>query len=178
MLAGVRTRGAILTGLLGIAWTTPGQSEGRPIDPAHLAGVYKKRFKNGDVSGEQYISEDILEIVPINRDRAYVRTDLEFFNGHSCALHGVARATESDLVYTQPLSKQIGDRRCVLHIRLERGSLVLNDDGSCRDYCGARGMFRGSSFPVSSRRPIRYMARLKASREYAEALAEQPSTAR
>ena len=47
-----------------------------------LAGVYKKTFQNGNISGGKYQSEDILEIVKISPATAYVRTHLEFFNGH------------------------------------------------------------------------------------------------
>ena len=37
---------------------------------------------------------------------------------------------------------------------------------------GARGTFDGQGFPRSARREIRYLERLKASREYREALGE------
>ena len=53
-----------------------------PSLPEALAGVYKTHFKNGLVSGETYVSEDILEIAPTGPGAAYVRTHLEFYNGH------------------------------------------------------------------------------------------------
>ena len=147
--------------------------------PDALAGVYKVRFENGLVTGETYRSEDILEIVPTGPAAAYVRTSLEFYNGHECSLSGIAHVEGADLVYREPVAKQIGDQRCVLHVTRKGGKVLLTDqDGSCKAYCGARGSFSGDDFPASSRRTIRYMARLKASREFKEALAEDAARGR
>jgi hypothetical protein len=141
--------------------------------PEALAGVYKSRFNNGLVTGEKYVSEDILEIVPTAPAAAYVRLHLEFYNGHECALSGIAHAEGPDLVYREPPASKAGDRACVLHVSRNAGKVVLSDEeGSCQGYCGARGSLSNDSFPLSSRRPIRYMARLKASSEFKEALAE------
>ena len=147
--------------------------------PESFAGVYKDRFENGLVSGETYQSEDILEIVPTGPDAAYVRTSLEFYNGHQCSLSGIAHTEGADLVYREPAAKQIGDTRCVLHVARKGADVVLSDeDGSCKVYCGARGSLSGDSFRASSRRPIRYMVRLKASRQFREAVAEDAARGR
>jgi hypothetical protein len=62
---------------------------------------------------------------------------------------------------------------CEMNLVVKGGKLVFNDIGRCRDhFCGARGAFDGTAFPLTARRPIRYMARLKASREYRDALAK------
>ena len=55
------------------------------------------------------------------------------------------------------------------------GKLVFSDPGSnCKaQYCGERGRFEGTAFPMTSRRDIRYMTRLLASREYHEAITER-----
>jgi hypothetical protein len=45
-------------------------------------------------------------------------------------------------------------------------------DQTCKASCGARGSFDGEAFLRSARREIRYLERLKASREYREALGE------
>ncbi len=147
--------------------------------PEALAGVYKVRFQNGLVTGETYRSEDVLEIVPTGPAAAYVRTSLEFYNGHQCSLSGIAHVEGADLVYREPKARQVGDQRCVLHVTRKGGKVLLSDqDGSCKAYCGARGSLSGDDFPASSRRPIRYMARLKASREFKEALAEDVARGR
>jgi hypothetical protein len=70
------------------------------IDIDKIAGVYKKQFRNGNISGDKYDSEDILEIVKTSPSTAYVKTHLEFFNGHVCNIYGVADVKGSALVYS------------------------------------------------------------------------------
>ncbi len=137
-----------------------------------LAGVYKDRFQNGLVDGTHYMSENILEIVKVSPAEAYVRVHLEFYNGHLCAISGVARQ-EGDVLVYRP--RQDTGAQCALGLRASNGKLAFSDpDGNCRAlYCGARGSFQGIGFPLKSRRPIGYMQRLLKSREYADAMAER-----
>ena len=147
--------------------------------PAALAGVYKYGFKNGLVSGETYRSEDILEIVPTGPRAAYVRTHLEFYNGHLCALSGIAHVEGADLVYREPPEQKILDRSCVLHVTLKGAKVAMSDEGgSCQAYCGARGSLSNTTFAYSSRRTIRYLTRLKASGQFKDALEEDAKARR
>jgi hypothetical protein len=168
-----RRRSALLLALcvVGAAASAGATADGR-LDIRSLEGVYKFHFKNGTVQGDSYVSEDVPEIVGVARDAAYVRTHLDFYNGHICAISGVARVEGPDLVYRTPAHDAEGKpAECALHISRGKGVISLADDFSCRDYCGARGMFGGTKFPAASRRPIRYMARLKASPQFKEAMA-------
>lgn len=145
------------------------------LDPKALAGVYKRQFENGDVSGRKYASEDILEIVPTGPDAAYFREHLEFFNGHICAINGIAHRAGDELIYRsrEPPPAYAGAPACVMHIRREGQTVFAGDmDGGCAAYCGARGSLKNSAFPLKARRPIRYAARLRASRQFRAALAE------
>jgi hypothetical protein len=137
-----------------------------------ISGVYKSRFQNGLVDGTKYKSEDILEIVKVSPREAYVRVHLEFYNGHLCSISGIARAEGDALVYRP---HQDYGEQCALSLREEKGSLVFTDPSdNCKlQYCGARGSFRGESFPLKNRRDIRYMRVLLNSREYAQAIAER-----
>ena len=141
-----------------------------------IAGVYKHQFQNGLVDGSKYTSEDILEIVKVSPGEAYIRAHLEFYNGHLCAVAGVARSESDALVYRP---RDNGQGKCALALRRKGDRLVFEDPGdACKlDFCGARGVFNGQEFPLSGRRPIRYMSRLLASREYAAAMAERGLTA-
>lgn len=133
-----------------------------------LAGRYNYHFKNGTVFGETYHSDDVLEIVRLDRRRAYFRAKLNFFNGHSCAIRGVAHLEGNALVHR-------GTDSCVMRLRQVGDGLDLDDaGGSCQQTCGVRGTYMGNGpeFRLSSRRPIRYLPRLRASREYREAIAE------
>lgn len=52
--------------------------------------------------------------------------------------------------------------------------LALDDDGgNCRGYsCGARGGYHGEGFPIKSRRTVKYLKLVMASREFSEAVDE------
>ncbi|HTK85346.1 MAG TPA: hypothetical protein VL625_09705 [Patescibacteria group bacterium] len=140
-------------------------------------GVYKKRFLNGDVSGDQYISENVLEIVKYDERDAYIRSRLEFYNGHTCAIWGIAKLEGRELLYSEwhdrdPWTKDKGPAVCTLRIGIFGDRLIFSDDnGTCYHFhCGMRGWFGESYFERSGRRRIRYMERLLASSEYAEAV--------
>ena len=157
-----------------------------PATPAQqamerIAGVYKHRFTSGLIvpgseETESYQAENIIEIVPHDREHVYVRAHLEFFNGHSCGIYGMARFEDGMFVYRDPEPPTAGDPPCVLKVGEEKGKLTLTDrpvaDGgrTCAAYCGARGSL-DYEIGMDRRRPIRYLERLKASRQYTEAAA-------
>ena len=144
-----------------------------PVDPVQgLAGRYSHHFKNGTVDGETYWSDDVVEVVPVDAGHAYVRFALDFYNGHSCSLEGVARAEGDALVYHEPAADQIGEGECLLRISRRGNQLVWDDaGGSCKDHCGARGSLTDGSLAWSSKRAITYLPRLKGSAAYRDALA-------
>jgi hypothetical protein len=139
-------------------------------EPAQLmekmAGVYKHRFMSATITpgkapgeaDEPYQAEDVIEIVPYDADHVYVRAHLDFYNGHICDVAGMARYPP-----------------CTLKVGVEHGQLTLTDRAtpdaasSCRAYCGARGSL-DYSIGMDKRRTIRYLDRLKASREYKRAV--------
>lgn len=138
-----------------------------------ITGVYKKRFKNGFISGETYIAEDILEIVKINDNTIYFRTDLEFFNGHVCELYGTAVYKGDNLF----LYENKEGLKCKLAIQVTEKDIYFidgyADSHHCRDdHSGFRGGFDSTSFKRSLRKPIKYMNILKNSYEYNVSLEE------
>jgi hypothetical protein len=137
-----------------------------------VAGVYKKRFPNGLVSGEKFQSENILEIVKHSPTTAYVRIHLEFFNAHLCNIAGIATIKNDALVY--PGETDADGKQCLLTVRASRDRLTLLDPtGACaRTTCGARGMYNDMAFETRQRRPIRYMNVILNSAEYKAAIAE------
>ena len=144
------------------------------LDLKTLAGVYSKRFQNGDVQGDRYMSENVLEIVPTGPTTAFVRADLQFFNGHMCYVAGVAHVEGGALVYREALEDI---EPCVLRISPSKREVRLSDDNSCSYLCGARGGFDGVTFKAASRRQIPGLAGLKATDEFRAALAkDRPPT--
>jgi hypothetical protein len=153
-----------------IAALSAGAAAPSPVDA--LAGRYSSHFANGLVTGEKYESDDVLEIVPVDATHAYFRFSLQFYNGHSCALQGIAHAVGDGLAYREGPTGA-GEQRCTLTIAHKGAKLGWDDGGgSCSAYCGARGSFSQGSLPWSSKRPITYMARLKGSSQYKDALAD------
>jgi hypothetical protein len=138
---------------------------------ARVAGVYKEQFQNAFVSGEKYQSEDVLEVVPVDEHAAYVRMDLEFANGHSGRIYGVATYGRNSLTYDNGKS---GDEHCVVEYVWSTDMVLTKANyektPGCSFYHGARGSLDGAKFSVKKRRAIGYMQRLKDSREFNEAI--------
>lgn len=140
------------------------------IDPVNrFAGRYSDHFQNGDVQGEKFWSDNVVEIVPVSPDATYFRILLVFYNGHTCDIDGVAQTNGQNLIFHDPAVA-----KCTLQISKQRDQLLLNEldpDLDCKlNYCGMRGGFDGITLPWRSRRPITYMRLLKGSREYRDAI--------
>ena len=149
-----------------------GAASSAPTTAVSLAGRYYRQFPNALVSGEKYTGENVVEIVPVAANAAYVRLHLDYYNGHSCSLWGVARSEGETLVYRDP-GKTFDGTPCVLKIRQAGRDLSIDDTGgTCSDNCGARGTLSEVSLPFASRRRITYMSRIKASPQYREAILE------
>ncbi len=152
-------------------------------DPAGaIEGVYKRRFMNTinagpDRPAERYLAEDVVEFVREDADHVYLRAHLEFANGHMCGVWGIAQREGEDFVYRQQQSVVPGEAACTLRVKVTPGNILLDDRDAagtptCRAQCGARGSLSGYSIERKARRPIRYMNRVKESRQYREAVHE------
>jgi hypothetical protein len=141
---------------------------------SRIEGVYKKRFKNKMADGTEYTSENVLEIVRVSKDTVYFRTRLQFYNGASCGLSGLARySLKGVLVFKDPESPPMASNGpCLLQFEETAKEVrILDPGGPCaRLHCGIRGGFDHEAFSLSARRPIRYLERLKKSEQYLEAL--------
>ncbi|HBF49104.1 MAG TPA: hypothetical protein DDX04_00495 [Massilia sp.] len=147
-----------------------------------IEGVYKRRFMNtinagADRPAERYLAEDVVEIVRQDADHLYLRAYLEFANGHTCSVWGIAGREGEDFVYRQQSMPAGGEAPCSLKVSVQPGKIVLDDRdaaglATCRAKCGARGTLSGYTIERKARRPIRYMNRLQESRQYREAVSE------
>ncbi|MGH8213978.1 MAG: hypothetical protein ACREPP_12200 [Rhodanobacteraceae bacterium] len=139
-----------------------------------LAGRYDQHHSSGFVGNpETYGVDDVAEIVPAGKDAAYFRVSLHFYNGHNCGIWGIANVEDGKLVYHDPTPSYSVARQCVLRLSHDGKYLKIDDeDGSCKMYCGLRGGLTDVRVPFSSRESIRYMARLKSSRQYQDAVKE------
>lgn len=136
----------------------------RVID--EIDGVYKRRILNRTMDGDQYESEDILEIVRMSKNSIYFKTSLEFDNGHQCNLHGLAtyRNNHRFLFIDTEVDEQ--KRTCLLTITPTKTGLELAElNEACRAYCGVRGTFNGIRFNKSLRIPFPPLPPLKQSHD-------------
>jgi len=144
-----------------------------------IDGVYKHRFTNTMVvpgqADQAYASEDIVEVLPHDDMHVYLRAHLEFANGHTCDIAGMAGYEHGAFVYHDPTPPMKGERACALRLHVTDKKLVLTDrespdaEATCRAYCGARGDL-DYEIGRGERREIRYGERLKKSKEYRKAV--------
>jgi hypothetical protein len=133
------------------------------LDIDSVAGLYSNAPPNHATDSGK--ANNVLEVVKLSPSTAYVRTHLEI-NDAICGFWGIMR-TDGDML----AGKDAGDPKCQLRLHFSSSKVTLDDrDGRCRDHCGENGSFYGEEFSVKSRRPITYMKRLMASRQYQEAL--------
>lgn len=158
------------------------QAADKPPTPSELMheidGVYKHRFTSTMVvpgkQDESYDAEDVIEVVPYDDNHLYLRAHLEFANGHVCDIAGMAGYEHGAFVYHDPTPPLPRERACALRLHVTDKKLVLTDretpdaEATCRAYCGAQGSL-DYEIGREERREIRYMARLKKSREYRKA---------
>lgn len=167
----------LLCGIASIWVGTVWAAADAPTMMKALQGVYKHRFPNGTVDGsEKWMSEDVVEIVPMDNRHIYVRAELAFGNGHRCSIHGAAEFNHGQFTLYDPMDNADGPQPCTLRVSMDEKFLRLTDihpdtgNASCRMYCGARGSLSNYTIARSARRDIRYLPRLKASTQYQEAL--------
>lgn len=152
----------------------------KPTELMHeIDGVYKHRFKNtmavAGQADQTYESEDIVEVLPYDDKHLYLRAHLEFANGHTCDIAGMAGYEHGAFVYHDPTPPQPRERACALRLHVTDKKLVLTDretpdaEATCRAYCGARGDL-DYEIGRDARSEIRYVERLKKSKAYRQAV--------
>ena len=143
-----------------------------PLELMHeIDGVYKKHPENAQPNQ----AGDVIELVPHDDDHLYLSAHLDFANGGSCDIAGMARFEHGAFVYRDPAQPLPGERPCALRLHVTDKKLVLTDretpdaPATCKAYCGARGDL-DYEIGREARQPIAYLDRLKRSKEYRRAV--------
>jgi len=157
--------GLILLGLAAAVFS----AAAAPSAIDRLTGGYHERLDGKFSDGRPYTSRRDLEVLRLDGTAAFFRTEIVYPNQHTCGLSGIAALEGSALVYRT----RDGPKLCTLTITARGDKVVLNDAGSCNDYCGAAASFDGIAFQASRRKPISDPNRLLKSRDYATAVAER-----
>ncbi len=133
------------------------------------AGHYTVALKKGYLRApDKNKDRDSLDILDEGGQGAFFRIHLDWANGHSCDISGMATRTENGaLLYTEP---SLHDTTCTLRIEPNPESLRLLDPAGACQYiaCGRRGMLDGVRFLRRNRAPVDAKA-LRGSVEYVEA---------
>jgi hypothetical protein len=124
-----------------------------------IAGRYRHSFANGDVQGDNYHSTDTLTLTPVGAASIHFDIELNFYNGHTCSLSGGAlfRKDGSFVFDDDPANAIPPDPACRLAIVPDKDGISFKDlNGSCKNYCGARGSFDGAAFTFAQRVPTKH----------------------
>jgi hypothetical protein len=183
MTGKARTFGiAVASALLLAASSSASPRDDAEALATRMEGVYKHRFESGMVGGDgepatvPVMVEDVVEVVRHAPQQIYFRAALNFFNGHACGIHGIATFDNGAFVYRSSEFSDSDEPPCTLRIAVRGAELVLDDrttskdEDSCHSYCGTRGTLSDYRIEMKRKRPIRYLERLKASRQYKEAV--------
>jgi hypothetical protein len=114
-------------------------------------GTYRYKFANGLMNGKKYQSENRLDLLKLSAKTAYFNTHLEWANGHTCDLFGVADLDPAGaLVYR---TASIEGQTCIFKIKASPSGIVFDDEqGACRLVsCGNRGGYEGVEFKFKNR---------------------------
>lgn len=142
------------------------------VDIGKVEGAYRRSFRSGDTTGAKYRVTDTLEILGVEKDRVYFSVDLNFYNGHTCSLSGIAESEKGALVYRD--NSDDPDKPCKLRLIPAKGRIMFEDaEQQCRATCGARGGYNGAEFSMTSRRKLTGKERQQALSDYRSALEEQ-----
>ena len=142
--------------------------------PSHgLAGVYTRSGANPNAQGPRYDGDDVIEVLPIDGNHAFVRVSIGGRGGEMCTLSGIARTEREELVYRAPIDPSSrADRPCTLSIQRREGYLDWTDNRTCREACADAAGLTDGRLAWSSRRKIRYTSRITGSPDYQGAMEE------
>ncbi|GGA63301.1 hypothetical protein GCM10011507_13690 [Edaphobacter acidisoli] len=132
--------------------TEPGDPVVAAVKAKEIAGRYRRRFANGDVTGDHFTSIDKMTITAL-ANAVDFDLHLEFYNGHECSLKGKATyARAGSFVYLQK-SDDAQEPECVFEIVPEKNGVKLKDKtGGCKMMsCGERGGYGGEGFTFKER---------------------------
>jgi hypothetical protein len=125
--------------------TAPSAVAAEPTD-----GTYTHQwiyYENADLS-KKVTGTDKLDIHKIDENSFDFDASVTGANYHTCSLAGVAKRQGLMFEYRKLLEPHCSrpTTECVLQFRFEGNGVLLNDDFSCKCYCGQRASFEGVRF--------------------------------
>lgn len=155
---------------------------------SEIEGVYKHRFPGKIVvagkADEQYESEDVVEVVRQDDEHIYMGASLTLSNGRHCKFHGIAGYENGVFIFRDPNPDLSDKQSCMVTMSVKGDALRLTDrvtpkgPSTCKTVCGARGSLGDYAIATSKKSKITYLPKLKASKEYKQALKAYEETQR
>lgn len=155
---------------------------------SELEGVYKHRFSDRIVvpgkPDEKYEAENVVEVVRHDPDHVYLGASLTFDNGRHCSFHGIATYESGAFIYRDPNPDLSDKLSCTVTLSLKGDTLLLTDRATpkgastCKTLCGSRGNLGDYPIAAGSKARITYLPKLKASKEYRQAVKAYEETQR
>jgi len=144
-------------------WKTEWQeAETRAGDPAEakrkiaaIVGGYQHTHRNGDTSGDKYLTTDAMEIEKASDRSVRYSLELYFYNGHECSREGEATYTSRGMFVDHEQSDSGG--MCYFEIIPTTTGIKLGDPTEkCRENsCGNRGTYDRAYFSFKRRTPLK-----------------------
>ena len=118
------------------------------VDIGKLEGVYRRSFRNGDISGAKFTSTDVLEILAVE-GRPISAPSSTSSTATSARFPASPRPRRRALVYRDDSGGP--DHTCVLRLVPGGGRIRFEDVGGlcAKESCGARGWYNQSSFKAA-----------------------------
>jgi hypothetical protein len=145
-----------------------------------LEGVYRNKVQSQIVMpgkpDEKFEAEDVVEVVRHDDQHVFLRAALSVANGHRCSIGVIAGLQNGTFTYRDPNPDFSDKLPCTLTMVQKGESLVLSDraspraPSSCSVLCGKRASLGDYIMPMSSKGKIASLPKIKASKEYQEAL--------
>jgi len=99
-----------------------------------------------------YVGKNILGLLHTPENDLNFSLSLDFFNGHSCSLQGIAKPDKDGWTYLEKNQAEENGAFCKLTFIMKDNTIVTHADGNlCVEYCGARGSLDKAEFPLSSK---------------------------
>lgn len=133
-----------------------------------IGGVYRVELPTGTLNDGKQPVNSILELVKIGATQMYVRSQLAFYTGQQCEIHGWADQSSPT---TMEFHDGAQGASCDMTITLQNGKLSFAPNtAGCAAHCGQGAVLNTVQFPLTKKRTIRYLKDLVQTHDYKETM--------
>jgi hypothetical protein len=144
--------------------------------PLHAAEIPSAKLARDLEGAYQGGGADAVDVVRHDDEHLFVRASLTGENGRHCGFTGIAAYENGAFVYHDPNQTLSGKQACMLTVAARGDGLQLSDravpkgPSTCSVLCGGRGGLGDYAIAMSKKTAIRSVPKLKASKDYVQAV--------